>query len=74
MVGAGVAGLQQGRALQKRGIDFHIYEAEPNVGGVWRATTHLQGAQGKQNSRSQFCTHTALSPSRTLCSVAEILT
>ena len=51
MVGAGVAGLQQGRALQKRGVDFHIYEAEPDVGGVWRVTTHLQGAQGKRNCR-----------------------
>ena len=45
-VGAGVAGLQQGRAVQKRGIDFHIYEAEDEVGGVWRMTAHLQGAQG----------------------------
>lgn len=47
IIGAGVAELQQARALQKRGIDFHIYEAEAGVGGVWRVTTHLQGAQGK---------------------------
>lgn len=45
IVGAGIAGLQQGRALQKRGIDFHIYEAAEKVGGVWRQTAHLQGAQ-----------------------------
>ena len=56
VVGAGVAGLQQGRALQKRGIDFHIYEAEAGVGGVWRVTTHLQGAQGKRSSRCTKCT------------------
>jgi len=47
VIGAGIAGLQQGRALQKRGVDFHIYEAEIGVGGVWRTTAHLQGAQGK---------------------------
>ena len=51
MVGAGVAGLQQGRALQKRGIDFHIYEADALVGGVWRVTTHLQGAQGRRSDQ-----------------------
>ena len=50
IIGAGVAGLQQGRALQKRGIDFRIYEAKAGVGGVWRVTTHLQGAQGKRSS------------------------
>ena len=54
VVGAGVAGLQQGRALQKRGIDFHIYEADAQVGGVWRVTTHLQGAQGKEAINTQF--------------------
>jgi len=47
VIGAGVAGLQQGRALQKRSVDFHIYETEIGVGGVWRTTAHLQGAQGK---------------------------
>ncbi len=47
VIGAGVAGLQQGRAFQKCGIDFHIYETEIGVGGVWRTTAHLQGAQGK---------------------------
>ncbi len=47
VIGAGVAGLQQGRAFQKRGVDFHIYETEIGVGGVWRTTAHLQGAQGK---------------------------
>ncbi|KAL0051541.1 hypothetical protein WJX82_009490 [Trebouxia sp. C0006] len=45
VIGAGVAGLQQGRALQKRSFDFHIYETEIGVGGVWRTTAHLQGAQ-----------------------------
>ena len=47
VIGAGIAGLQQGRALQKRGIDFVIYEADAHVGGVWSTTAHLQGAQGK---------------------------
>lgn len=47
IVGAGLAGLQQGRALQKRGIDFQIYEADDKVGGVWSTTAHLQGAQGE---------------------------
>ena len=52
IVGAGISGLQQGRALQKRGIDFHIYGSDAGVGGVWRVTTHLQGAQGKPTSLS----------------------
>lgn len=61
VVGAGVAGLQQGRALQKRGIDFRIYETEAEVGGVWRVTTHLQGAQGERSSQNTLFAPT-LSP------------
>ena len=60
IVGAGIAGLQQGRALQKRGIDFHIYEAAEKVGGVWRQTAHLQGAQGKRAQWSSSRLLTAL--------------
>lgn len=62
VIGAGVAGLQQGRAFQKRGIDFHIYETEIGVGGVWRTTAHLQGAQGK---------YMRMSNSSTSCSVRQ---
>jgi cation diffusion facilitator CzcD-associated flavoprotein CzcO len=52
--GAGVAGLQQARACQKRGISFHVYEAQDSVGGVW-VNTELQGAQGENRSCSQAC-------------------
>lgn len=45
IVGAGLAGLQQARALQKRNIDFHKYETKDKVGGVW-VNTQLQAAQG----------------------------
>ena len=46
IVGAGVAGLQQARALQKRGISFTIYEAADDIGGVWRSNYDGYAAQG----------------------------
>lgn len=36
IVGAGVAGLQTARALDKQGIKFTILERNDDVGGVWR--------------------------------------
>lgn len=50
IVGAGVAGLQQARALQKRGIAFTVYEAADDIGGVWRSNYAGFGAQGAQLS------------------------
>lgn len=35
VIGAGFAGLAAARALLKRGIDVHVYEAKPDVGGNW---------------------------------------
>jgi cation diffusion facilitator CzcD-associated flavoprotein CzcO len=46
IVGAGVAGLQQARALQKRGIPFTVYEAADDIGGVWRSNYDGYAAQG----------------------------
>ena len=36
IIGAGVAGLQTARALQKIGKEVVIFEKSDNVGGVWR--------------------------------------
>jgi cation diffusion facilitator CzcD-associated flavoprotein CzcO len=47
IVGAGVAGLQQARALQKRSIPFTIFEAADDIGGVWRSNYAGFGAQGE---------------------------
>ena len=35
VIGAGFAGLAATRALLKRGVDVHVYEAKPDVGGNW---------------------------------------
>ena len=38
--GAGVAGLQTARALQKWGIDFTIFDEAPDVGGCALSRLH----------------------------------
>jgi hypothetical protein len=35
VIGAGMAGLAATRALVDRGVDVHVYEAKPDVGGNW---------------------------------------
>ena len=47
VVGAGVSGLQTGRALHKRGYTCTIFEARGAVSGLWTQCTHGQGAQGR---------------------------
>lgn len=51
VVGAGVAGLQTARALQKQGLAFVVFEEYEDVGGVWRANYadyKLQGGLSQQ--------------------------
>lgn len=45
VLGAGVSGLVLARALQRHGIHPVIFEQSNDIGGVWRTTTHGQGAQ-----------------------------
>eukprot|EP00884_Botryococcus_braunii_P019302 jgi/Botrbrau1/6055/Bobra.0042s0035.1 len=45
VVGAGVAGLQVGRALQKQNIPFLILEETAEVGGVWRSNYYGYSTQ-----------------------------
>lgn len=46
IVGAGVAGLQAARALDKQGIAFTILERNDDVGGVWRDNYQDYALQG----------------------------
>lgn len=47
IVGAGVAGLQTARALDKQGIAFTILERSDDVGGVWRDNYEGYALQGR---------------------------
>ncbi|CAE7367922.1 unnamed protein product [Symbiodinium natans] len=40
VVGAGFGGLSAARELQRRGIDFCIFEKQPALGGSWRAVAN----------------------------------
>lgn len=40
IVGAGFGGLGVGIALEKKKIDYVIFEGEPDVGGSWRTNTY----------------------------------
>jgi NADPH-dependent 2,4-dienoyl-CoA reductase/sulfur reductase-like enzyme len=46
IIGAGVAGLQAARALQKRGVAVTVFESSPDIGGVWRSNYDGYAAQG----------------------------
>ncbi|KAK9809718.1 hypothetical protein WJX73_009349 [Symbiochloris irregularis] len=45
IIGAGVSGLVLARALQRSDIPYVVFEKDDRPGGVWRSTTHRQGAQ-----------------------------
>jgi len=46
VIGAGVAGLQTARSLQKRGISVLLLEERDTLGGVWARGYSGFGLQG----------------------------
>lgn len=43
IIGAGVAGLAAARALTASGLEVELFEAAPDLGGVWSATRRYPG-------------------------------
>jgi dimethylaniline monooxygenase (N-oxide forming) len=52
IVGAGVAGLVNARALRRFGDDVVVYESRADIGGVWSATRGYPGQRIQNDKRS----------------------
>ena len=53
IVGAGFAGVSTAKVLASVGYDVHVFEKEPDVGGVWAASRRYPGLT-TQNPRSTY--------------------
>lgn len=53
VVGAGVAGLATAKVLRELGEDVVVYDASPDVGGVWSATRSYPGIR-TQNDKGTY--------------------
>lgn len=52
IIGAGVSGLANARALHALGYDVRVYEAMPDIGGVWSSTRSYPGVSTQNDKRS----------------------
>jgi cation diffusion facilitator CzcD-associated flavoprotein CzcO len=52
IVGAGPAGLAAARAFRELGQDVVVFEAAPDIGGVWSATRRYPGISTQSDRRS----------------------
>lgn len=53
VLGAGVAGLVNARVLHGLGLDVTVYDARPDVGGVWSGTRGYPGLR-TQNDKASY--------------------
>lgn len=54
IIGAGIAGLCTAKTLMALGYDVTVYEAEPDLGGVWSSARRYPGLT-TQNPRETYC-------------------